>query len=90
MTAIQDIKFALHDKFTSKDLGAASYFLGMKLCKKDTGILLNQRKYILDILHSFDVSNLPTSATRLPADLKIDPFLWSTSPRHICKQEINW
>lgn len=39
---IQHVKSALYDKFTIKDLGAISYFLGMELCISSYGILLNQ------------------------------------------------
>ncbi|GJV80650.1 retrovirus-related pol polyprotein from transposon TNT 1-94 [Tanacetum coccineum] len=47
---IFSLKNSLEKKFTIKDLGLAKYFLGIELCKTDTGMHLNQRKYILDLL----------------------------------------
>ncbi|GJR23274.1 retrovirus-related pol polyprotein from transposon TNT 1-94 [Tanacetum coccineum] len=47
---ILSLKNSLDKKFTIKDLGLAKYFLGIELCKTDTGMHLNQRKYILDLL----------------------------------------
>ncbi|GKB71280.1 ribonuclease H-like domain-containing protein [Tanacetum coccineum] len=47
---IFSLKNSLDKKFTIKDLGLAKYFLGIELCKTDTGMHLNQRKYILDLL----------------------------------------
>jgi len=47
---IAHLKQALHNKFTIKDLGLARYFLGIEISRSSQGTLLNQRKYILDIL----------------------------------------
>lgn len=85
VTAIQQVKSALHVNFTIKDLGATSYFLGMELCRKKIGILLNQCKYILDILQTFDVNNLPVPATPLHVGLKLDIFLVLFSQMHLHK-----
>ncbi|GKB12380.1 copia protein [Tanacetum coccineum] len=49
-SAILSLKSCLDEKFTIKDLGLAKYFLGIELCKTDTRMHLNQRKYILDLL----------------------------------------
>lgn len=59
---ILSTKSALHSKFTIKDLGLASYFLGMELCTTPTGIFLNQRKYIVDLL----TSSTQTFTTKCP------------------------
>ncbi|KAK6135902.1 hypothetical protein DH2020_030389 [Rehmannia glutinosa] len=47
---IADLKRYLDDLFTIKDLGFAKYFLGMEIARNEDGTVLNQRKYILDIL----------------------------------------
>ena len=47
---IQAVKTSLHKAFTIKDLGELAYFLGIEVSRTDSGILLNQRKYILDLL----------------------------------------
>lgn len=43
-------KGALDNQLTIKDLGLAHYFLGIELCRTDSGTFFNQRKYILDLL----------------------------------------
>lgn len=50
ISVMDTVKQALHAKFTIKDLGVATYFLGMEIYKTPTGIFINQRKYILDII----------------------------------------
>lgn len=47
---IKEVKQMLHEAFTIKDLGQASYFLGIELLKTEEGLYVNQRKYVLDIL----------------------------------------
>lgn len=47
---INEVKDQLHKAFTIKDLGKASYFLGVELLQTEHGLYVNQRKYILDIL----------------------------------------
>ncbi|CAL1400060.1 unnamed protein product [Linum trigynum] len=50
MVFIQSVKTFLHDRFTIKDLGPLKYFLGIEVARSKKGIILNQRKYVLDIL----------------------------------------
>lgn len=47
---IQQLKQELDQEFTIKDLGAMRYFLGLEVSRTQHGLLLNQRKYILDLL----------------------------------------
>lgn len=49
---IQKIKQSLDSAFTVKDLGEMRYFLGIGVARNLQGIMLNQRKFILDILKS--------------------------------------
>jgi len=48
---ITAIKQDLHSAFIIKDLGMARYFLGIEIARSPQSTFLNQRKYILDILH---------------------------------------
>lgn len=41
----------LSNKFSSKDLGFLSYFLGVEVLRHPHGLLLSQKKYISDIIH---------------------------------------
>jgi len=49
--SIAAIKSDLHSTFTIKELGLARYFLGIEIAKSPHSTFLNQRKYILYILH---------------------------------------
>lgn len=50
MQAINEVKHHLHQNFKIKDLGNLRYFLGIELARSEKGIVLNQRKYILDLI----------------------------------------
>ena len=47
---IQRVKSHLHNSFSIKDLGTLCYFLGFEISRSPSGIVLNQRKYCLDLL----------------------------------------
>ena len=40
----------LDSKFSTKDLGALSYFSGVEVLATSTGLLLSQQKYVIDLL----------------------------------------
>ena len=56
-SCLSHLKAQLHAVFTIKDLGLTRYFLGIELARSYSGILLNQRKYVLDML----ACSLPSS-----------------------------
>lgn len=78
LSHVDFVKASLHSKFTIKNLGDALYFLGIELCKTNTGILLNQRKYICDILQKFDLSSCPSAHTSLPTNIKLSTMSFPT------------
>ena len=47
---ILSLKSFLHSQFHIKDLGMLKYFLGAEVMRSKHGILLSQRKYVLDML----------------------------------------
>ncbi|KAK6159074.1 hypothetical protein DH2020_006388 [Rehmannia glutinosa] len=61
---IAALKQHLDKLFTIKDLGTAKYFLGLEIARTDQGTFLNQRKYILDLLH--DAGMLQCKPTSMP------------------------
>lgn len=64
--SILELKSVLNKAFTIKDLGVAHYFLGMEIARGDSGIVLNQRKYVLDLLDSTVLSGCFPVSTPLP------------------------
>lgn len=51
---IQDLKSFLYLQFKIKDLGRLHYFLGLEVIYQDAGLLISQRKFIMDLLKEFD------------------------------------
>jgi len=49
-TCVTALKKLLNDKFGLKDIGSLRYFLGLEIARINAGIILNQRKYALEIL----------------------------------------
>ena len=47
---IRKIKSQLKENFDIKDLGYLKYFLGIEVAFSNKGLLISQRKYILDLL----------------------------------------
>lgn len=54
---VQDLIATLAQRFSRKDLGDLSYFLGMQVLCTPSGLHLSQRKYNVDLLHRFDISD---------------------------------
>ncbi|GJT29738.1 retrovirus-related pol polyprotein from transposon TNT 1-94 [Tanacetum coccineum] len=54
---IDNIICQLRSAFALKDLGPLNYFLGIKIVLHVSGILLSQKKYILELLQSVGLSN---------------------------------
>ena len=70
---IQDLKTQLFSKFDMKDLGAANYILGMEI-KRDLAkrkLWLNQRKYVENILHRFNVQGSKLVNVPIPIGVKL-------------------
>ena len=49
------------------DLGHLKYFLGMEVARSSKGILVSQRKYVLDLLHETGMAGCK------PVDTPMDP-----------------
>ena len=47
---ISKLKEYLFSRFQTKDLGKLKYFLGIEVAQSHSGIVISQRKYVLDIL----------------------------------------
>ena len=64
---ILSLKSFLHSQFYTKDLGMLKYFLGVEVTRSKQGILLFQRKYVLDMLSKIGkLCSKPCSAHMAP------------------------
>ncbi|KAK0591174.1 hypothetical protein LWI29_036520 [Acer saccharum] len=62
---------ALAHRFSIKDLGHLSYFLGVEVLESSHGLFLSQRKYVTDILLRTKMLNAKPVQTQLPTDQPI-------------------
>lgn len=53
----------LSTRFSLKDLGTLSYFLGVEVHKHHGGLILNQQRYILDLLAKFNTADANSVST---------------------------
>ncbi|WVZ08164.1 hypothetical protein V8G54_021510 [Vigna mungo] len=63
MQAINDVKQFLHHKFSIKDLGSLKFFLGFEVARSQQGLVLNQRKYCLEILSEFGLTGCKSATS---------------------------
>lgn len=72
LARIGQVKEFLHSRFKMKDLGAASFVLGMEIRRLPGGdIQLLQEKYLGEVLRKFPVVNTRAASTPLPPAWKI-------------------
>ncbi|KAL4354973.1 hypothetical protein GQ457_06G008980 [Hibiscus cannabinus] len=60
------------DEFETKDLGSLRYFLGMKVARSNEGIVINQRKYILDMISEIGMLGCKPTDTPMDVGLKFE------------------
>ena len=65
------LKTSLAKEFEIKDLGALRYFLGMEVARSKKGIMVNQRKYILDLLKETGMSGCRPVETPIDPNVKL-------------------
>lgn len=64
-------KAVLHQQFKMKDLGDLKYFLGIDVLRSDIGVILNQRKYILELISEIGLSGAKPTNTPLESNLRL-------------------
>ena len=65
------LKQSLATDFEINDLGALKYFLGMEVARSKKGIVVSQRKYILDLLKETRISGCKPIDTPVEYNLKL-------------------
>ncbi|CAI7915086.1 unnamed protein product [Closterium sp. NIES-54] len=61
----------LSSRFRMKDLGEAKYYLGVQIERDESGILIHQERYILNMLESFGLSEANPVRTPLPTGFDV-------------------
>lgn len=65
-STVQFVKSEFYKAFTIKDMGLARYFLGLEISSTPRGLMLNQRKYIHDLLIDANLLDCKAPAFPLP------------------------
>jgi hypothetical protein len=65
------LKKCLSRVFEVKDLGQLRYFLGIEIARSARGIVLSQRKYVLDLLNDTGMMQCRAAATPIDQNYKI-------------------
>lgn len=72
-TEIKDIKGLLSQQFHMKDLGPVNYFLGLEISRSPAGFFVSQKKYTLDLIQEFGLSNATPLKVPIYTHLKLTP-----------------
>nr|CAN64167.1 hypothetical protein VITISV_015919 [Vitis vinifera] len=70
---IQKLKQHLFTHFQTKDLGKLKYFLGIEIAQSNSGVVLSQRKYALDILEETGMLDCKPVDTPMDPNVKLVP-----------------
>ncbi|XP_018623142.1 uncharacterized mitochondrial protein AtMg00810-like [Nicotiana tomentosiformis] len=68
---IQEANDSLHGNFKMKDLGELRYFLGIEVMRSKEGILLNQRKYALELVSKVGLNSFKPVSTQMELNHKL-------------------
>ena len=71
LTEMDRLKRNFATKFEIKDLGSLKYFLYIEIARSKKGIMVSQRKYILDLLKEIGMSDSKPSKTPMEANLRL-------------------
>ena len=68
---VNHLKKNLSEEFEVKDLGQLRYFLGIDIARSPKGIVLSQRKYVLDLLSETGMLGCRPSSTPIDPNHKL-------------------
>lgn len=71
VSGIKKILHLLNERFSVKDDEDLNYFLGLEVHRTKQGLHLSQRKYILDLLHKYDMLNAKPVLTPMASSPKL-------------------
>ena len=70
---LENLKKFLAKEFEIKDLGNLKYFLGMEFARSKEGIVVSQKKYVLDLLKETSMIGCRLAETPTEPNLKLQP-----------------
>ena len=68
---IEETKHVLHSYFKIKDLGELKYFSGIEFLRSNKGIVMNQRKYALEMISEVGLAAAKPVMTPLECNMKL-------------------
>uniref|UniRef100_A0A3Q7IG12 Reverse transcriptase Ty1/copia-type domain-containing protein n=1 Tax=Solanum lycopersicum TaxID=4081 RepID=A0A3Q7IG12_SOLLC len=68
---ITEVKACLHKQFKLKNLGELKFFLGIEVLRSSEGIILNQRKYILELIAEAGLTGAKPASTPMESNLRL-------------------
>lgn len=71
MSEINSVKQSLHAQFKIKDIGEAKFFLGLEIARSAAGIVLNQRKYTLELISDSGLLGCKPASTPMDNSQKL-------------------
>ncbi|XP_075079980.1 uncharacterized protein LOC142165297 [Nicotiana tabacum] len=71
LSEIDSLKRFLDAQFKIKDLGEIHYFLGLEVVKQSSGFLINQHKFLQDLLLEFHCSDVTLLVSPLDPHIKL-------------------
>lgn len=71
LQVIEETKDKLKHFFKMKDLGELKYFLGIEFARSNKGILMNQRKYTLELIAEIGLSASKPAVTPIDTNCKL-------------------
>ncbi|RVW40691.1 Retrovirus-related Pol polyprotein from transposon TNT 1-94 [Vitis vinifera] len=80
------LKKLLTKEFEIKDLGNLKYFLGMEIARSKKGIVVSQRKYVLDLLNETGMLGCKPAETPMDTTVKLEEVM---EVRQLIKEDIN-
>ncbi|KAE8731219.1 Detected protein of unknown function [Hibiscus syriacus] len=69
---LESLKNFLSNQFEVKDIGQLKYFLGMEVARSSKGIIISQRKYVIDILKEIGLLGCKPVATPIDPNQKLE------------------
>lgn len=67
---IAETRQVLHKQFRLKDLGELKFFLEIEVLRSKSGVILNQRKYLLELISDMGLSGAKPASTPLESNLR--------------------